>query len=615
MDSLLPYYEEELGFLRRRAQEFAARYPKIASRLLLSGEAGEDPHVERLLQSFALLTARISKKLDDDFPEFTEALLEVLYPHYLQPFPSCSIAHFDAGTAAATLSAPVRIPRGTALSARPLRAGTCRFRTAYEVTLSPLMLSSAALADGPEPSQRLRGETEATQVLSLAFETRSPQLTLDQLGLDRVRIFLDGDGSIVSQIREALFVRNCGEAIETEPGQPWRPCDAPLLSPVGFDDADALLDADARAAPAGRLLTEYFAFPDKFSFVDLHYAGLRARLPPGCRRFELKVLLRPARHGGDSARQLERITAANLRLGCTPVVNLFRQHAEPIRLDRTRTRYPLLPDARRAAAFEVHRVESVRKVGRSTAQGETVVEYRPFYSLRHAERFDEKGRFWALHRDEDTAQRSPGHEYELSIVDFDGLPADETSDTLSIELSCTNRDLPSQLPFGIAGGDLFVDGGSLAREIRLLRRPTPSWRFERGGGARWRLVSQLAIGQLALTEAGCEALKEALLLHDLPRHPANRRQIDGIVAITHRPSTAMMAGQPFPVFVRGVDIELTVDEDSYVGTGCQLFASLLEHYFAQAVHCNSYTRLILRSARDGGEILRCAARNGRRLLA
>lgn len=614
MNDLLPYYEKELTFLRRHAREFADRYPKIAARLLLSGEACEDPHVERLLQSFALLTARISKKLDDDFPEITESLLEVLYPHYLRPFPSCSIARFDGGSGEAQLSAPVTIARGTALNTRPVRGASCKFRTAYDVTLSPLALTAVRLDDAAEVARSLRGPSPASQVLSLSFETRSPQLSLEQLALDRLRIFLDGDNSLVSQIREALFQRGCGAAVQVARHQPWIGIDGAAIEPVGFAAEDGLLDYDARSHLAYRLLTEYFAFPEKFNFIDIRYALLRARLPAGCRRFELKILLRPARAGSDDARLLERVSVDNFQLGCTPVVNLFRQPAEPIRLTRARTSYTVIPDARRAYAYELYRVNAVRKVEK-TAQGEAVIEYRPFYSLRHAESFDEKGRFWHLRRNEDVAQLSPGFEYEMSIVDFDFSPLRDKSETLSIDLTCSNRDLPAQLPYGLAGGDLFIEGGAVAREIKLLRRPTATWRFERGGGAQWRLASHLALNHLSLSDAGTEALKETLVLYDLPRHPANRRQIAGISAISHRPATAMMAGNPFHVFVRGLEIDLTLDEASYIGTGCFLFASVLDHFFAQYVHTNSFTRLVVRSATDGEEILRCPARNGGQLLA
>jgi type VI secretion system protein ImpG len=130
LEQLLPYYERELGYLRRHLREFAERYPKIAGRLLISGEVCEDPHTERMIESFALLNARIAKRLDDDYPEFTEALFDVLYPHYLRPFPSCSIAYLDCGGAANQQTTPapshaapssIRAP----CAARPARSAPC----------------------------------------------------------------------------------------------------------------------------------------------------------------------------------------------------------------------------------------------------------------------------------------------------------------------------------------------------------------------------------------------------------------------------------------------------------------------------------------------------------
>src|ERR1700709_28341 len=146
MEELLPYYERELSFLRRHSRDFAERYPKIAARLAMSGEHAEDPHVERMIQSFALLGARINKKLDDDYPEFTEALLEVMYPHYLRPFPSCSIAQFDGSASWPRVPEVATVARHTELPSRPIRGVACRFRTAYDVTLPPLTLSHVAYA-------------------------------------------------------------------------------------------------------------------------------------------------------------------------------------------------------------------------------------------------------------------------------------------------------------------------------------------------------------------------------------------------------------------------------------------------------------------------------------
>ncbi len=94
-EALYPYYERELLFIRQLAQEFAKRYPAAAGRLLLEPNRSSDPHVERLIESFALLAGRVHHKLDDEFPELTDAMLGVLYPHYLAPVPSMAIIQFD----------------------------------------------------------------------------------------------------------------------------------------------------------------------------------------------------------------------------------------------------------------------------------------------------------------------------------------------------------------------------------------------------------------------------------------------------------------------------------------------------------------------------------------
>src|SRR5580692_5808559 len=95
-DDLLPYYERELDAIKRLAAEFADTHPKIAARLRLSADAVDDPHVARLLEGTAFLAARVHHRLDDEFPELTDALLGVLYPHYLAPVPSAAILQFQS---------------------------------------------------------------------------------------------------------------------------------------------------------------------------------------------------------------------------------------------------------------------------------------------------------------------------------------------------------------------------------------------------------------------------------------------------------------------------------------------------------------------------------------
>jgi type VI secretion system protein ImpG len=610
VDELLPHYERELAFLRAHAGDFARRYPKIAGRLQLSGDVGEDPHVERLIESFALLSSRIHKRLDDDFPLFTETFLDVLYPHYLRPFPSCSIARFDTGAGAAQMSAAARIERGTLLNSKPVRGVACRFRTAFDVALLPLRLVSAAFrgsVGAPDGTPVPRG---ATTLLSLQFELVSAQASWAALGVDAIRLYLDGEGSQVSALREALCGRVIGTLVQTAPVGPWRSGGDAPPRPVGFAQGEALIDFDARSHQAYRLLTEYFAFPEKFNFIDLPLPG--ALRESSARTITLHFAMQGIRSDSDEARLLETVTEKNLLLGCTPVANLFKQRADPIRITHIGERYPVLPDSRRAFAFEVVAVDRVYRV-QQTPQGETIAEFMPFYSLRHDELLGAEeagGRYWYSHRDDSLAEASPGYETEIGIVDIHFDPAAAQTDTLSLDVRATNRDLPSLLAIGNAGGDLFLEGGSVAREIKLVRKPTPSMRFERGRGALWRLISHLSLNHLSLSGGGIEALRELLRLYNLPRSAANRRQIDGVLAIEFKPAHACLAGNPFVTFVRGTEVHLTVDEANFVGSGLRLFAQVMDHFFGLYVHANSFTQLKIVSARTREELITCPRRSG-----
>jgi type VI secretion system protein ImpG len=502
------------------------------------------------------------------------------------------------------------LPRGTALASRPVRGVTCKFRTAYEVQLAPIRVAAVsfrASAQAPVGSALPR---QATALLSVQLQLDSAQASWAGLGLQHLRLALDGEASQVAALREALFGLVCGVLVQVAPTGPWRAAEGASPLEVGFADDEALIDFDARSDPAYRLLTEYFAFPEKFNFVDLP-------LPPqltnsAVRSVTLHYALTGIRSDSDSARLLETLSERNLLTGCTPVVNLFKQRADPIRVTHQHERYTVLPDARRAFGFEVVSVDKVYRLQKSE-QGETIHEFAPFYSLRHDELLSEgenAGRYWTLHRDAGLAERSPGHEASLAIVDINFNPATPQADTLSIELTATNRDLPNMLTVGNAGGDLSLEGGSLARDIRLLRKPTPTLRFETGHGALWRLISHLAVNHLSLSGGGLDALRELLRLYDLPRSAVNRRTIDALTAVDYRSATACMPGEPFPTFVRGVEVLLTVDDQNFAGTGLRLFAQVLDHFFGLYVHANSFVQLKLLSSRTQQTLMTCPPRSG-----
>ncbi len=615
MKDLLPFYEAELQRLRASASEFAGHYPKIASRLQLGADASEDPHVERLIQSFALLAARAHKRIDDDFPQFTESLLNVLYPHYLRPFPACSIVKFGLSSQAVGMSVPVHIARGTELTSRPVRRVACRFRTASDVRLAPVVVQSVSYRHLPVVPSGIRLPVDATAMLSVQLSRVSPLFPWALLG-PTLRVFLDGERSQVAWLREVLGHRVKALLVERDGSWSGPHPQRPALA--GFGPDEALIDYDERSHPAYRLLAEYFTFPEKFNFLDLPLPFNAPGLPgetAQAQAITLHFALSGMDADSDAARLLETLSEKNLVLGCTPIVNLFTRNAEPIKLDHTATEYPVVVDARNAHGHEVYAIDKVLRVVQS-AQGEVIHELRPFFSLHHEDLIGEtdgqpsgRGRYWHLRRDDVLASTSPGHEQLLTVVDTHFDPVKSQRETLSLTVTATNRQLPSLLTFG-APGELQMDGGAPSADIRMLRKPTPSHQFDRGQGNAWRLVSHLALNHLSLSGRGIEALREMLHLYDLPRDAINRRQINGLVAVSFSPAMEWMAGKPFASFVRGTEIRLSVDEEAYVGIGLGLFVAVLDRFFSLYAHVNSFTRLIVMSSRTQQVLYTCPPRIG-----
>lgn len=614
MHELLPHYERELAFLRAQSDDFARQFPRIAGRLSVSGEMLQDPHVERLIQSFALLTSRIHKRLADDFPLFTESFLELLYPHYLRPFPSCSIAQFDLDSAAAQVSRAQQVERGAALTSRAVRGVVCQFTTTQTLALAPVRLTQARFRGAIQVPEGTRAPRQATAMLSVHLELAASQANWADLGLKALRVYLDGSPSQVTALRETLVGRALGTMVQTTPHGQWLVDDQARPQLVGLDDDQALVEFDSRSHPAYRLLTEYFAFPEKFNFVDLPLpeAALRA----AGRTLVLHFPLAGLRSDSDEARLLELTDAQHLQLHCVPVINLYSTPADPIRVSHATTTYPVLPDARHAFGHEVYAIDKVYCI-RQTPEGESIQTFAPFYSLQHRDLLnggEGSGCYWFSQRDSLAAMQSPGYETEIGIVDASFDPTQPQAETLSIKVRATNRDLPSLMGIGNPGGDLFMNGGGPWSAIRLLRKPTPTYRFEREGGALWRLISHLSLNHLSLTGGGLDALKEMLRLYDLPRSPENARMLDGLVAIEFVPAHACLPGNPFPTFVRGTEVRLTVNEQNFVGSGLQLFTQVLDRFFGLYAHLNSFTQLKVVSARTQAVLIDCPRRTGDRAL-
>lgn len=611
MEELRSYYERELTYLRRYAREFAADYPKIASRLSLTGgvdSSSADPHVERLFESFALMMARNAQKIEDDYPEFTEGLVETLYPHYLRPFPSCSIAHFEVDNSrAAQMSAPIVVPRGTQLYSRPVRGTKILFRTAYDVTLSPLQLTAArfhAMAEAPGTFSLPAGTTAQ---ISLTFAIQSAHSSVAGLKMDSVRLFTQGEPVLSSVLRDALSMNALRAYVEPGRTRRWIVLDQLPFAAVGMAPGESLLPYPESADPAYLLLTEFFAFPEKFGFFD---CDLRQAGRLGGREFTLHILLKDTPADSAAAQVLAGLGTGNVFMGCTPVVNLFETSGKlgnQASSSAMGEAYPLEVDEQNPYAYEIYSIDSVAQVT-ETPHGEKIHPFDAFYSLNHSRHPAPDTLYWRTHRDHLVARTNPGEEIALGFVNAH-LKSASPPAGLDLKFTCSNRDLPEQLVRGLPGGDVMMEGGTLARRISLLHQPTKQLSFSHDRGALWRLVSQLSLNAVSLA-GGVEPIRDMLAFHDLKGSPVSTRQVDSVVNLTEQVVTAWIPDQPFSGIVRGIEIHLSIDEEGFAGTGIHVFAQVMDRLLSLYVPTSNFTQLVLLSSRSGHELLRCPRRPG-----
>jgi type VI secretion system protein ImpG len=615
----LNHYNRELRHLREMGGEFAAEFPKIASRLTLDGLECADPYVERLLEGFAFLAARVQLQFECGFSRFTQHLLETVYPHYLAPMPSMAVVQFEPDPGEASLAGGHLVPRGTVLRARAAQdqQTACEYRTAHDLKLWPIELREAAYlpTGGDLAALGISDARGARAGVRLAFDVTAG-MRADQIDLDRLPLFLPGAKQAPIRLHEQLLANGIGLAVRaTTERAPWRIVgDAHPVRALGFADDEALLPHGPRSFSGHRLLQEYFAFPGRFLFVEL--CGLRPALERCAHRgFEVVVLL------SRSDPQLERaVGAGEFALHCTPAINLFPKHLDRIRPSERDAEHHVVPDRTRPMDFEVHSLTKV--VGYGATHDQT---FLPFYARDdHAHREDGSGYYGLrrLPRSLSSKQRSNGprssyvgHEVYLSLVDAEEAPYRGELRELSVEALCTNRDLPLHMPIGGSASDFSVESGAPIRGVRCLAGPTQPFPSFPEGEAHWRLINQLSFNYLSLTdsdaERGAATLRDLLALYAKASEASVRKQIEGVRSVACRPVNRRLPS-PGPItFGRGLEITLTCDERGFEGTGAFLIGAVLEQFFARYVSINSFTETVLRSM-DRGEVMRWPTRLGRR---
>lgn len=619
---LLRYYNQELQHLREMGAEFSQQFPKIAARLGMDGIEVSDPYVERLLEGVGFMAARVQLKLDAEFPRFTRRLQEIVYPNFLAPTPSMLMAQFRPQADDTNLAQGLKIARGSILRSAPGKGDivACEFRTAHDVTLWPIEVSSAKYfsfaPDLPLSSlpvaQRIKGGVR------LRLKTTAG-LQFQQLQVEHLPLYLSGSDDIAYKLHE-LCLGSCLGALAAPAGQPWSWFEflpASNIRPLGYRDEEALLPASLRSFQGYRLLQEYFAFPQRFLFVDVHGLGTALRRHAGG---EMELVLLFER--GETA--LESVVDAScFSLFCAPAVNLFPKRADRVHLNDSSHDYHVVADRTRPMDYEVYEVTSVTGHGVGSDSERC---FAPFYAAYHAEGSQHKAYF--------TTQREPrvlsetqkrtgfrssyvGSEVFISLADPDEAPYRHDLRQLSITTLCTNRDLPLHIPLGTGASDFVLDHAAPVAGIRCLKGPSKPYSPLLEGAAAWRFISHLSLNYLSLLNTdggeGAQALRQMLALYASGTGGSLQRQIDALQAVRAVPVVRRLRGGGPISFGRGLRIELDVDEMGFQGGSAFLFGSVMEQFFARYVSINSFAETVLCSS-GRGEIMHWEPRCGTGLI-
>ncbi|MEM5435505.1 type VI secretion system baseplate subunit TssF [Paraburkholderia diazotrophica] len=625
---LLDYYNQELIYQYELAGEFAKAHPKIARRLGMQAGEMTDPYVERLIEAFSFMAARMQLKLDAEFPRFTGRLLEVVYPNYVAPTPSMAVARFYPSPKEGNLVEGFRVSRGTTLKSRipPGEQTACEFRSSQDVTLYPLEIVDARLTgippDIPMLDRYVPSHTQVRGALRLRLRATGESNITDLRGLDRLPIYLAGDEQVASHLFELLHAAGVA-SITGEPGafgdadRPFAAVTRGAVVHEGLGIDQGLLPLVWSKFHGHNLLHEYFACPSRFYFFTL--TGLQEGLKKAKgREVEIVVLLdqSPDRLAG-------LVDASRFALFCTPVINLFPRKVERIELKEAGTEFHLVPRRLAPLDYEVFAVDALYgQVGKESA----TLEFRPLYQTLNNDEGNH-GRYFSLRRERrllsDSARRygtrTPyvGTEVFVSLVDQHEAPYHEGMRYLSVDAWLTNRDLPNLVPRdGV--NDLEAAENTPVRSVGLIRAPsTPRAPFAERETA-WRLIRQLNFNYLPLEDIdhrpGGQGVRDMLRLFLTGEDTTHQRQVESLVGVKTQPVARKLPGGGPLVFGRGIECQLTVDENGFSGVSPYLFGLILEHYLARHVSINSFTQTELHSMQRG-RVMRWPVRMGTRGVA
>lgn len=612
---LLRYYNDELAYLRESAREFGEEHETVAGRLGLKTPTDPDPYVERLLEGVAFLGARVQLKLADQYPEFTSHLLHAIQPHYLAPMPSICVAGFEPKEGDQVLIKGHPVPRGTQLTALATDQDNAPviFRTGHDLTLWPLKLieaeylSTRAAVAPFAASANVRAEAG----LRLRFAA-TPGAELPNLVVKELPLYLHGGEAVPNELYRQLI----GETLTVLA----RSADAPangawmaLPNPeqVGFEDEEALLPADQRTFRGYRLLSEYFACPERFLFAKLK--GLDRAFKVSPKACDVVLLF-----GRSSSALARAVDASNFRLFATPAINLFEKQLDRVQVRPHDHELHVVPDRTKRYDFEVFRLTDVKAYARDNLDARTVAPLYAFgallYDWREALFYSTQLRPRRLSTREQRLRRRSeyvGTETWISLTSPGDASRLDDVHELAVRALVTNRELPELLTF--RGDQHFSVSGVPARAVSVLRAPTRPRPPLGLGDAAWRVIAHLTPNYVTLAPEDHDdpsALRDHLALYGRQDDAALRRQIDGVLAIRSSKVMRRVPGLDRMALARGHKIRIKLDDAAFDKGGMFLFTAVLERFLAEFASINAFTECSFISPNEG-ELAQWPPRMGR----
>ncbi|MGJ8640759.1 MAG: type VI secretion system baseplate subunit TssF [Opitutaceae bacterium] len=624
-DEFLNYYNEELKFIREMSGEFARDFPKVAGRLSLDAMGQDvcaDPFVERLLEGFSFLTARIRQKQDSEFPNWTQAFFESVYPTYPNPLPSMGVVKFSPDLSQGDLAEGLNIPKGTRLNSKllPGEKTPCSFMTGHSIDLHPLKISSAEYYDRTLDQLGI-DEDNLVGVragVCLRFETTSgspsERLPVAALVMDHLDLHLCGSGDISVRIFEYLLsksVRILLRPIGASAGDETV-LESSSLSPIGMDKSESLLPPDARVFEGYRILREYFSCPKRFLFLRLSDIA-DALSEMSSHGFEVVFLLSSI----DDYIQ-KYIDVDNFDLFCVPAINLFEKRLDRVNLSYSKSEYAIVPDKTRPYDFEVFSLERVVGIGR-TSKEET--QFYPFY--RVTDRLADADAYFTTRREvrrlsdveERIGKKSSylGSQLWVSLVDRNQLHLESNLRQLSISAMCTNRHLPLSMAKGEGSSSDFEVEMDLVENINFLGSPTVPRPALDEGSLLWRMVNHLHSNYHSIIDddikSSGQALRDVLRLFAESTDVDLVKQVDALEEVRTEPITRRFYTEGPVSFVRGHQISLVFNEQTFGDSGIYLLGQLIAEFLRRYVMINAFVETVLIS-KQRGEIKRWAPKTG-----